>query len=353
MTNHLKNWWQRRKTKHYMKKNWHLFADIFLLLIIIALIISLITINKLSQKSVDTTPIKHVSKIIVGTSTDSLFINAEIEKTSIYSGREFVLHLNLENKGNYELKDLSLSPIFTDNRFSISRIENKTENSNIKIKNNKLILDVLGVDEKLEADFSIVLNAKKGSPRLINWSLKTIYLENNKSYSKNYNLNSLKLITNLKVTAEAYYNSNQGDQLGSGPIPPVVGLPTNYWIFFEIDNQGNDLNNLTVSAKLPAGVTLASAKTLSAGNFSYDESQKRISWSVKNAVTNNGLYQAGFEVQLFPTNKQVGLEPLLLSNVSYIATDSYTGEKLSGRLLDVSTELPFDDINRGQGKVLE
>ena len=352
MSNHLKNWWQKRKTEHYLKSHWHLFVDAFLLLIILGLVINIIII-KTNKPVVDTTPVEHVSKIITGTSTDYLIVETDIKKDNIYSNQEFALHLNLENKGGVDISNLNLVPTFLSNSFSVSKIENKTESSNLQIKGSKIILEKLGAGEKVGVDLLVTLNIKKDSPRLVSWFLKTSYLENDKSYSKNYNLNSLKVITNLKVFANAYYHSKQGDQLGSGPIPPLVGLPTNYWVFFEINNQGNDLSNLTISARLPEGVTLTAAKTLSAGDFTYDESQKRITWTVKKAAINNGDYHAGFEIQLLPTEKQIGFEPLLLTNISYIATDSYTGEKLSGRLSNINTNLPLDDINHGQGKVLE
>lgn len=352
MSNHLKNWWLRRKTKHYLKNNWHLLVDIILILLILGLAINIIII-KTVKLSIDTTPIKHIPKILIGTSTDYLAIETEIEKTNIYPNQEFVLHLNLENKGVSDISNINLIPTFSNNSFSVSKIKNKSEIPGLQIKGSKIILEKLNADEEVDVDLLVTLNIKKDSPRLVNWFLRTSYLENNKSYSKNNNLDSLKIITNLKVEANAYYHSKQGDQLGSGPIPPLVNLPTNYWVFFEVNNQGNDLSNLTVSARLPEGVTLTSSKTLSAGDFTYDEGQKRITWTVKKAAINNGDYHAGFEIQLLPTEKQIGFEPLLLTNISYIATDSYTGEKLSGRLSNINTNLPLDDINHGQGKVLE
>lgn len=353
MSNRLKVWWQMRHAKHYVKSHWHLFADILFLIIILGLAVSLIVITQSAKPKVDTSSVPHVSKITMGTTTESLLVSAIVDKTNINSGKPFSVHLSLENNGNYDISELNLVPTFSVAGFVISNLENNSASSTIEIKNNKLFLDKIKAGEKVEADISLIVNAKTDSTRLINWTLKASYNENNKGYTSSYKLTSLKLITDLKVKANAYYHSSQGDQLGSGPIPPMVGLPTNYWVFFEIDNRGNDLSSLTVSAKLPESVTLSSGKTLSIGELVYDESQKRITWTVGKAVVNNGRYQAGFEVQLFPVAKQVGLEPLLLSNISYVATDAYTGEKLSGKLSNINTELPLDSINQGQGKVLE
>lgn len=353
MSNHLKIWWEKRKAKHYVKSHWHLIIDIVLLLIILGFIINLAVITGRTNKKVDTTSVTHVSKIIATTTQDALLIKTEISKTNIYSGVSFDLHLRLENKSGNELTNINLTPAFAVKGFIISNVSNHDLTSRIKTSNNQIALDRLDAGEVIEGDISVIINTKKDSPRLVSWLFKTTYTENQKGYSVNYNLDNLKVITDLKVKAAAYYNSQLGDQLGSGPIPPMLGLPTNYWVFFTVDNQGNDLSNLTISAKLPESVTLSNNKTLTAGDFTYNESQKRITWTVKKISVNNGRYQAGFEVQLLPTDKQVGLKPLLLTNISYLATDAYTEEKIGGKLPYIDTDLPLDIINQGQGKVVE
>ena len=342
MSNHLKAWWERRKTKHYLKNHWHLFADIALLTIILCLMSGLIIINQSANHKIDTATTPHVPKITATTTNEALVIKTDVDKNNVHSGESFTLHLSLKNNSDKDVTNIILKPEFFSNSFSISKIEN-----------NKLVLDKLVAGDSVESDILVTINARTGSPREINWSLKTTYKTDGQSYTNNYDLNALKLITNLKVTAEAYYNSQQGDQLGSGPIPPMLGLPTNYWIFFEVSGNDNDLSNLTISAKLPEGVALASRKTLSAGEFNYDESQKRITWTAKKVGVADGRYQVGFEVQLLPLAKQVGLNPLLVSNISYLVTDAYTGEKLSGKLPYIDTSLPLDAINKGQGQVVK
>jgi len=54
-----------------------------------------------------------------------------------------------------------------------------------------------------------------------------------------------KICSSLNVKSAGYYYSPQGDQLGMGPIPPMVDIPTNYWIFWSADNFGNDLGSFS------------------------------------------------------------------------------------------------------------
>jgi len=354
MSNHLKIWWERRKAKHYLKSHWHLIADIVLALIILGLIISLVVINYSSKQKVNTNSVDHVAKDFATTTSEVLTIKTSVNSDNIYSGKPVNLHLSLENNSDSAITAISLVPTFLSNSFTISKIESNNASSSLKIKSNKLLLEKLAVGETSEADVIVTINAKEDSPRAIDWLLKATFKAGDQNYKNDYSLNTLKLITDLKVQAAAYYNSQFGDQLGSGPVPPIVGLPTNYWVFFEADDKGNDLNNLVVSAKLASGITLlANNKTLSAGDFNYNDSQKRLTWIVKKVSVASGRYQVGFEVQLLPNETQLGTNPLLVTNISYSAIDAYTGESLSGKLPDINTELPLDTINQGQGKVIK
>lgn len=353
MFNFFKKWWRKRQLNHYLKSRWHLFTDAVLVLMIIGFVINLIVIETRSKPKVDTTPVGHATKVEGSVTAKSLVVKSDISKSNIYAGRSFDVNLVIENQGVSDLTDINLTPSFVSDYFTVSKLENNTIPSDIQVKNNAIIISKLSAGKKIVVDLSVTVSAKANSPRLVSWLFKTVYTENNQKYSTSNDLADLKLVTNLSLGAEAYYNSQLGDQLGSGPIPPMVGLPTNYWIFFEAENQGNDLSNLVVTAKLPEAVTLSNDRTLSAGDFTYNESQRRVSWTVKKVGIDGDRYQVGFEVQLLPTDKQIDLKPLLLTNISYLATDAYTGEKLSGKLPDIDTELTFDSINKGQGVVVK
>lgn len=348
----LKNWWKKRRTKHYLKSHWHLILDIILVVVILLLITTVFVVRYYAVFKINTTPIKHIAKEeFVSPIPGSLIIKLVVSKTNIYSGETISLKIHLENDGKDIIKKLELTPRLLSDGFTISKLVNTNALSEVKVNGRKLILENLLPSDVIDAEIFITLNAEPDSLRIINWRLNSAYQEAGENHTGDNALASLKLITDLKIKAEAYYNSSLGDQLGSGPIPPLVGFPTNYWIFFEVDNKGNDLSGLTVSAKLPVGVTLSNHKTLSAGEFTYNESQKRLTWLVKEASIKNERYQVGFEIQLIPGANQLNTSPLLVSNISYLATDVYTGEKLSGKLSAIDTELPLDTINRGQGTV--
>ena len=353
---HLKNWWRLRQAKHYLKNYWHLIADIILVVIVLELLAALIFIKMIHVPQVNTVWFQHIPKDdntgIATTSTGSLILKSTVTKKNIYSDQAFSVKLHLENNTSNPISDIQLIPQAGED-FRFTKLESNNASSSLKVNGRKLTLDNLAPGSFEDAEVLVTLNAENDSPRSVSWSLTASYLEANKKYITKYQLDTLKLITDLKLSAIAYYNSPLGDQLGSGPIPPMVGLPTNYWIFFNIDNHGNDLSDLTVAATLPSGVTLSNNKTLSIGELSYNESQKRITWRVKEASAKNETYQAGFEVQLMPTDKQINTQPLLLTSITFLTTDAYTREKLSGRISPLSTDLPDDMINHGQGAVIK
>lgn len=163
--------------------------------------------------------------------------------------------------------------------------------------------------------------------------------------------NPKKVPSNLKVQAVVLYNSLQGDQLGSGPIPPIVGIPTTYWLFFKAENNGNEVGDFLMSAKLPNNVVFTGNKTLSAGTVSYQEDRHLLVWSIKALAREKAVYSAGMEISLTPNANQVGKNCELVNNIRYSAYDTEADTESSGTLKSMTSALDFDKINQGQGKV--
>ncbi|MFZ4648659.1 MAG: hypothetical protein ACOYMB_03445 [Patescibacteria group bacterium] len=157
--------------------------------------------------------------------------------------------------------------------------------------------------------------------------------------------------SNLKVQTMIYYHSPQGDQLGSGPIPPIVGIPTTYWLFFKAENSGNEIGTFLMTAKLPSNVVFTGNKTLNAGIISYQADRHLLIWTVNSLAREKATYSAGMEISLTPTQSQVGKNCELANSIHYSADDLEAETELSGNLKNMTSALDFDKINQGQGKV--
>lgn len=161
-----------------------------------------------------------------------------------------------------------------------------------------------------------------------------------------------KVISDLAVRAAAYYYSPQGDQLGVGPLPPTVDMPTSYWIFLQADNSGNRLKNFSLTAELPAAVYWTDRKSLLAGNLYHGEIGRRLVWSV-DELAPDGTGKASFEIQIIPEAGDEGKVMDLLANLKYTAHDEFSGTDLSGSLPKITTELSADRLAKGLSRVVK
>ena len=164
----------------------------------------------------------------------------------------------------------------------------------------------------------------------------------------------VKIISTLNVKAGAYYYSAEGDQIGVGPLPPEVDMATKYWIFFEVNNNGNDLENLTVSADLSEAAVWTDRKNLLAGELSHGEIGGRVIWKLDevNKDPNWSKYKAGFEVGIIPETRDIGQVLPLLKNIAWTAFDKFANQNISGELKSLDTNLSADPLANNKGKVV-
>ena len=350
MNNFFTRWWKKRQTKYYLKEHgWHRIIDLIMLILIIGLIIAFVIIKKQIIPPVDTNPVTHVKKIPI-TSQEALSFDNTIFANSVAAQKYFDFEVEVENPDREDMFDLELYFKSDDARLRLNQVTSSNEEIVPNLRANRVIFDKLSSGQKVNLKIKVSAEPLV-TKRSLAWSLEGKYRQGTQEKSVTYELNNLNLVSDLHTSAAAYYNSQYGDQLGSGPIPPIAELPTNYWVFLEAQNQGNELENLTFTARLADGVTLGVGRTLSAGTLDYDEGLRRVIWTIKDISAENSSYRAGFEIQLIPTAEQIGKAPLLLSNISYLALDSFTGTRLSGRLADIDTMLPEDSLNEGSGIV--
>jgi hypothetical protein len=136
----------------------------------------------------------------------------------------------------------------------------------------------------------------------------------------------LPLATEARLTAEARYYTEAGDQLGRGPLPPKAGKTTKYWIFIRLSNTSNALDDAAFSAVLPAGVDLTGKESVSIGpKLAFNASTRALSWNYISLPANSqtALY---FEVSVTPSESQIGSNILLLKNAKFTATDSFVSK---------------------------
>lgn len=169
---------------------------------------------------------------------------------------------------------------------------------------------------------------------------------------------STPLTTPISFRSFGRYATEQGDQLGRGPLPPMVGEETKYWIFWNISGTTNEIKNLSITGELPAGVTFTGRQTVSEGSaVTYDESTKTVSWKTDEIGSTFSpsakIIGAAFEVAITPSENQVKTSPTLISNVLLSGTDGWTNAWVTASGASVTTNLPGDILADGLGVVVE
>jgi hypothetical protein len=345
--------WLYRWEKFYSRNKWHLILDLSLSTVIIVLISLAIGLNFyrpiVNLNTASSTPLINTP---LDLNNPPLDFNANVASSTLNTEESALLKLSFKNNSSHPLSNLKFNLNVLTKNFTIDHLEISDQNNpEISVNGSELSLPDLPANLSGELSLKVYFKNQNSGTKEIDWQLNTSYQAVGQDLKANFALPTLNLPSVLNVEARAYYNSPQGDQLGAGPLPPLVALPTNYWIFIEAKADG-DFNNFIYSAKLPKGVEVTGNRSILAGDFSYNKDLRQIIWRVPLLEANLSDYRAGFEVQLIPTADQLDKVLPLLNNAKYSAQESAGAKtKVSEEISSPDTNLEFDLINKGQGKV--
>lgn len=165
-----------------------------------------------------------------------------------------------------------------------------------------------------------------------------------------------KIRTTAKLKAEGRYYAEEGNALGSGPLPPVVGKTTSYRINWIIDNSVNDVTNATVKAVLPeTAFWTGKVTTATTGTLFFYPATRTVIWTLSRIPSGTGTataeLSAEFELSVTPTASDVGLLMVLSERTVLSGTDAFTGETVEVERPRLTTDLELDVQARGKGIV--
>lgn len=342
--------WQTRRERFYLKNRWHLILDFSLGVVIIFLLTIFISFY-FYRPNLNWSPFQIApEKNAIDLNYPPLSYNFSLASSSSQLASGVELKVRLENTGSLTLQNIKTDLVIVDNIFTIKKIELVNPGADIKINSRQVDFGFLGANSSKEIVLKIYFTSKDESRRVINWQAQNTYLLQGQVIKEITSLPNVNLASELSAKAMVYYNGPQGDQLGSGPLPPVISLPTNYWVFFEVKSNG-DFKNLVFSAKLSQGVELSDRRSLLAGDFKYNAASRQLVWTVEELKNQSDSNRVGFEIQLIPTANQLDKIVPLVTGIKYYAQDIFTKEEVAAELSDLTTNLDFDRLNRGQGKI--
>jgi len=346
----------RRFDIFYRQRRLRLILDVSLIAVIIGLTLAIIGLQ-FYRPSIDWKNGPTFDKPAIDLNTQALEADFELVKKAILPEEVVELKFNLKNPADVEINDLKLSLILQTDNFSIDKMElsispdkSETDENNFVVQGNDILLAKLEAQGEREVLVKVYLKDKSRNSRTISWRVDGEYLLANRIINKSWALPDLTVATRPMIFAQVYYNSPQGDQLGSGPLPPQVGLPTNFWIFLNAEADSS-FRDLVLSARLPKNVSWTGNSSLIAGNLNYSTDSERVIWQLNKIESEGGVYRAAFEVQLIPTIDQLNSFVNLLENIRWQAKDEISNLVVTGSLINLDTSLRDDLINRDSGQV--
>lgn len=173
------------------------------------------------------------------------------------------------------------------------------------------------------------------------------------SFTKSAISPPLKIGTSLSMDATMRYYTEEGDQIGRGPLPPRVGEHTKYWALITIANTTSKVENVRLSATFPAYVSW-SGKTsvLNGPDVVFNPDTRRVNWSGVTLAPHekNGVY---FEVGLTPSEDQRGTTPLLVTDMQLTGTDTFIEKELFVKTNNLDASLKEDEKAGDRGVLVE
>ncbi len=245
------------------------------------------------------------------------------------------LTVNLKNTAPYNINNLKISLY--------------EKNTNI-LNGQEIKIGALaqGEDKTIEQSIKIEVPKEK-----LNVNLKAAieYEVFGKKIREEFSLPEIKLQAFIEAEAFALYNTPEGDKLGLGPLPPVVGEPTSYWAFFDIKTFG-DISDFTLKAHLNQNTDFSNNYSLLSGKLSYNPENKEITWHIPGIISGEDKHRLGIEIMFLPEENEVASKPIMIDNIKYFAIDENTQLEISDNLSNISTDIIRDQINPNNGEVL-
>ncbi|MCF7820795.1 MAG: hypothetical protein K9M44_05025 [Candidatus Pacebacteria bacterium] len=259
--------------------------------------------------------------------------------------------LSYRNEENLPISNLNFK-IRSNPEFTLKSLKLKESNANIELVDNLIIIKNQTLKDQLQLiNFSAEFEKKQNK---INQALtllaETSYVVGAQSINYETESQPLKLNSEIQAEATAYFYSPQGDQIGIGPMPPIAGLPTTYWIFLDVSNFGNQLTDISVSGELAENVFWEDKKSLTKGNLRYGANNKNFVWEVDNFKEEDSG-SARFAVRLQAQDNMIGETPILINNLNLSAYDTFAKKQINFSLPAINTDLSQDKLSQGQGEV--
>ncbi len=281
----------------------------------------------------------------------ALYISQEINSSPEYvASPGDLLHyqVSFKNIGETPLTDLSLLITLTGDSLDLTSL--KAPRGDFEQGDNSILWDwkrlgelqFLDVRERGEVEFWVKLKE--------NWEITSSkgeeVIKTNIYLSQAREEFETKVNSKMDIVQKGYFE----DEIfgNSGSVPPRVGDTTTYTIMWQVKNFYNNVNSVTVKAKLSKNVRLTGEifPEDEESKFTFDSGSREIIWRVGNLKVGEGVLNSAcniaFQVAFSPDSSQIGQTPDIIGQAEIIGQDDWTKEILTFSTNSIDTSLPDD-----------
>lgn len=306
----------------------------------------------------------------------SLFVNGSADNKNVELGSALAFSLSCKNNGTEAFKDLEMRLTLVSNPVDIlnwNKIEDKqfgkigkTETGKQIVWDKKLIASLGNLAKGKTAAADVIIPIKTiidfAKDNIAKLGLTTLEAQAeiifpSKDGTELLPVQSGKIIltldSNINIGAKALYYFDDGTPIGEGPIPFRVGKPTKLKVFWDLSNDIHEMENVSVSASLPEYVKFTGDKFVSAGDISFDEATRKVTWAINRLPEAIKESHASFTIEVTPQAADAGKIIKLTGNTALSAKDVVTNNIIIKTKNIITSALEQDGYAKTDGVVVK
>lgn len=302
---------------------------------------------------------------IIKTFSPQVDIKASLNDQTSYAepSQEINASIAWQNNGQFQLQNQAVRLTFTP---GVVDLKTTARENNFKLDGNSLIIDnsirtalangAPGANDQFNFKILLLPTFSLGGLENPALEIKPTFTGELKSvtgqrFEVTGEKTSIPLATELNLNSSVRYYSDDGDQLGRGPLPPVVGQTTKYWVFVQLNNTTNPIKEASLDISLNSNANFTGKQSVTIGP-SLNHSKGIVSWKYREvpAHSQTGWY---FEVAVTPTPQQLGQNIDLVKTINFSAVDKTTGKTFSLQKSSLNNILLPADLGSQKGNLVK
>ncbi|MFP4514479.1 MAG: hypothetical protein ACLFNO_00545 [Parcubacteria group bacterium] len=286
----------------------------------------------------------------------SLMINDSKNGEPVNFGENLNYTLSYQNKGELAIEDLTIMLVVDSDLVDFENIEDENNGvigANTIAWSKEKIPNLAEIKPEESGTIDIILPVKEFQESYIGQDLEIIsYAQFSMKENEEFNdeednrsnevINQLNSDLNLEETI-LYFNE-ENIPVGSGPLPPEVNETTIFRVYWQINNNLHDLEDLLVELELPNYVEYEGVKSVDTGKLSFNTQTREIIWNIDYLSTTQHNLIAEFEISVEPRDEDENKILIISPGATITATDTVTGDTLNIKSPATTSKLEEDEI---------